>query len=291
MKLSKEKRVTLNNIVKDLKTIDNIVAIVLGGSYATGTATQTSDLDIGIYYFDKEPFNINDIRAIAKKYAINDDPTVTGFYGWGPWVNGGAWIETSCGKVDFLYRNIEQVKSTIEKAKNGEWENNFDQQPPYGFSSIIYLAETRSCIPLYDLNEEIKKLKTEVQPYPAKLKQTVMLQSLWSAEFTILHTDYFARKQDIYNTIGCLARAVKNVVTALFAINELYPISDKRAIEILEKTGKRPEHLKEKIEKILCSDKVTINNSIDHLKELFKETVDLTNGTYKSLYKFKNNQI
>jgi len=285
--LPKEKQETLNDIVTDLKQTDNVAAIVLGGSYSTGDTTETSDMDIGIYYSEKKPFSIYDIKNIAKKYAIGN-PTVTGFYEWGPWVNGGAWIETACGKVDFLYRNVEHVTATIEKAKRGEWENDFEQQPSYGFSSIIYLAETKNCIPLHDPNRVISELKAEVQIYPAKLKETVIQQSLWSAEFTIWHADYFCKKQDVYNITGCLTRAVKNIVTALFAVNELYPIGDKRAIEILEKAGRKPLNLKEKVERILCADKHTINHNIDSLKELFKETMELVSGTYNSFYKLKN---
>jgi hypothetical protein len=291
MILPKEKKETLNNIVIDLKQTSNVVAVVLGGSYSAGNATETSDMDIGIYYSEKKPFNINEIKNIAKKYAINGNPTVTGFYEWGPWVNGGAWIETACGKVDFLYRNVEHIISTIEKSKKGEWENHFEQQPPYGFSSIIYLAETKSCVPLYDPDEVILKLKAEVQIYPAKLKETVIQQSLWSAEFTIWHADYFYKKQDIYNVTGCLTRAVKNIVTALFAINELYPISDKRAIEILEKAGKKPLNLKEKVEHILCADKHTINTNINSLNELFKETIELINGTYNPFLQIEKQLI
>lgn len=287
MTLSKEKEQTLNDIVADLKQASNVVAIVLGGSYATGKASKTSDLDIGIYYSEKNPFYIEDIRSIAKKYSTGDNLTVTGFYEWGPWVNGGAWIETSSGKVDFLFRNIEQVISTIGKAKSGEWENHFEQQPPYGFSSLIYLAETKSCIPLHDPDNVIVKLKTDVQIYPARLKETVIQQSLWSAEFTIWHADYFYRKQDIYNIMGCLTRGVKNIVNALFAINELYPIGDKRAIEILEQANTYPLNLKERIEHILCADKHTILSNINVLKTLFREAAALTNGTYKPFYQLK----
>ncbi len=285
--LPKEKEELLNNIVADLKQTNNIIAVVLGGSYATGNASETSDLDIGIYYYDKNPFNIEDIRAIAQKYAISDTHTVTNFYEWGPWVNGGAWIETACGKVDFLYKNIDQVKATIEKAKNGEWQNDFEQQPPYGFSSIIYLAETKSCIPLFDPNKVITQLKMEVETYPAKLKEAVIQQSLWAAEFTIWHADSFYKKQDVYNTMGCLTRGVKNIVTALFAINELYPIGDKRAIEILENANKQPLNFKERIEDILCANKHTLGNNINSLKVLFRETIELTNGSYKPYYKLK----
>ena len=136
MVLSPEKQGILDMIKMDLQSLEGVSAIVLGGSYAMGSDTEKSDLDIGIYYSDKNPFDIEQIKFITKKYAVDENPTVTGFYGWGPWVNGGAWIQTISGKVDFIYRNIEQVLSTIDKAKNGIWENDFEQQPPYGFSSL-----------------------------------------------------------------------------------------------------------------------------------------------------------
>lgn len=285
MNLPKDKQSILNDITKELKNIDNIKAIVLGGSYATGMATDTSDLDIAIYYYEEKPFDIEAIKLIAGKYANVDDPTVTGFYEWGPWVNGGAWIKTDNGKVDILYKNIDQITLTIENAKKGVWENHFEQQPPYGFSSLIFLAEARSCIPLYDPQGIIQSLKSNVLSYPQILKQTVIQQSLWSAEFTIWHADNFVLKGDVYNTMGCLTRAVKNIITALFSINELYPIGDKRAIEIIEQSTLKPTHLTEKIDNILCADKNLMSNNIAVLKVLFKETVELAEGKYRPVYK------
>ena len=47
MNLLKLKEELLNRIVNDLKETSNVIAVVLGGSHATGEATATSDLDIG----------------------------------------------------------------------------------------------------------------------------------------------------------------------------------------------------------------------------------------------------
>lgn len=181
MKLPDEKQKLLNDITNELKQVDGVKAIVLGGSYAIGMATENSDLDIGIYYSELNPFDTEKIRNVAEKIAKSDKPTVTGYYEWGPWVNGGAWINTENGEVDFLYKNIEQITRTIDNAKNGIWENNFDQQPPYGFSSIIFLSETQNSIPLYDPYDVVKNLKVSVKQYPQKLKESVIQQSLWSA--------------------------------------------------------------------------------------------------------------
>jgi predicted nucleotidyltransferase len=284
VKIPNDKQKLLDNITEELKLIDGVKAIVLGGSYAIGLATEKSDLDIGIYYSEQNPFDIEKIKDVAKRLADNDQPTVSDFYEWGPWVNGGAWINTENGEVDFLYKNIEQIERTIQNAKNGIWENNFEQQPPYGFSSIIFLSESQNCLPLYDPDQVVKNLKESVKQYPQKLKQSVIQQSFWSAEFTLWQAEKYATQNDTFNAVGCLARAVKCIVTALFAINELYPMGDKRAISILEQAKIRPESMTSKIDKILCCNKDTLIDNVLQLKNLFNESIALTDG-YKPYYK------
>ncbi|RFS17043.1 nucleotidyltransferase domain-containing protein [Emticicia sp. C21] len=284
MTLPHEKQLTLDAIVNDLQALPNVKAIVLGGSYATGRATEQSDLDVGIYYTDATPFSIDSVKEIAHKYAIDGSPVVTGFYEWGPWVNGGAWINTASGKVDFLYKNIDQIHGTIEKAQKGIWENHYEQQPPYGFASVYYLAETEICIALYDPEGIINHLKEHIRVYPPKLKQAIIQQSLWSTEFTIMHIVGYVEKNDVYNLAGSLARAMKNLTMTLFAINEIYPMSDKRVIDILEETSKIPANLREKTEQVLCIDRANLPNHLALLQSLFAEVVGLADGVYKPVY-------
>jgi hypothetical protein len=190
-----QKQKTLDSIIADLQQVSNVSAIVLGGSYATGRANAESDLDLGIYYHESHPFEIEDIQKIAQKYDIPQNPTVTDFYQWGTWVNGGAWIQIESGKVDFLYRNINQVRRTIQESVEGKWENHFEQQPPFGFSSIFYLAEIEACIPIYDPQNMMSYLKSLIKIYPEPLKNTIIQDSLWSAEFTILNTSAYIEKK------------------------------------------------------------------------------------------------
>ena len=106
----------LDEIVAALRAVPNVVAVVLGGSYASGLANANSDLDIGLYYPESAPFAISQVRSIAERCSTTDSlPVVTGLYEWGPWVNGGAWINTSVSKVDFLYRNLDQVQAVIDE--------------------------------------------------------------------------------------------------------------------------------------------------------------------------------
>lgn len=283
IQLPLQKLQLLEAVTGALANIEGVAAIVLGGSYAQRAALANSDMDIGIYYYTNAPFDIERIREVAMLFAAAP-PTVTGFYEWGPWVNGGAWIETRAGRVDLLYKNIEQIRHTIEKAKAGQWESNFEQQPPYGFSSVIYLAETQCCVPLWDVSNLIPSLKKEVANYPPELKATVVRQSLWSAEFTTWHASHAAIKGDVYNTIGCLTRAVKDIITALFALNERYPIGDKRAITELTGAAKVPAQLKERVEQILCAEKDTLPKNVMYLKTLHSEVVGLAGTLYQPYF-------
>ena len=117
--LPEQKRAVIEQLIEKLSGVAGMAAIVLGGSYASGTQHEKSDIDLGLYYYEARPFSIDEIRAIANEISVDGKATVTDFYGWGAWVNGGAWIHTPVGKIDFLYRNLDQVQKTIAGAQQG----------------------------------------------------------------------------------------------------------------------------------------------------------------------------
>src|SRR5690554_2212351 len=278
--LNDAKKQFILQFIEDLSKIGNLKAIALGGSHATGRANNNSDIDLGLYYYENEPFSIKEINEIAKKYSQYTPPIVVDFYEWGPWVNGGAWINTEVGKVDLLYRNINQLENTISDAKIGKWEDHYEQQPPFGFSSINYLAECTTSVPLFDPFYILRELKTTTRCYPKSLKENIIKTTLWSAEFTLPQADGFASQKDMYNTLGCFIRVLKNMVDALFAINEIYPIGDKLAIQLLSGTRIVPNNLEEKVNAILTTNVLTLDKNLRLLKELFKEVIEKTNGIY-----------
>src|SRR6516162_7197729 len=177
----------LNAIAFELSKIPGAIAVGLGGSHARRTARPDFDLDVGLYYSKNSPPDIEAIRCCAERISVPDSPpTVVGYYKWGPWVNGGAWIQTAMGKLDLLYRNIEQVQRVIDESQEGLYHHDYYQQPTFGFVSIIYLAETKCCVPLFDPQHLIQKLKRSVEIYPAVLRQKMILNCLTTAEFTLL---------------------------------------------------------------------------------------------------------
>jgi predicted nucleotidyltransferase len=281
--IPQKKQELLEKIVRRLSGVDGVAAVVLGGSYASGTQHETSDLDMGLYYFENQPFSIEEVRGIAKEISVDSSPTVTGFYEWGAWVNGGAWIHTEQGKVDFLYRNLDQVQRTIDEARQGILHHDYDQQPANGFYSVIYLAETQICKPLYDPGRFIANLKKQVETYPAKLKQKIVADSLWGAEFTLLHARSFAAQGDIYNTVGCLVRAAANLTQALFALNERYFIRDKMVMEVMAAFQILPPGYIERINEILARPGSTdreLKEAVRAIERVWQSVVNLPEAQY-----------
>jgi hypothetical protein len=273
--------------VEALSSLAGVVAVVLGGSYARGTHHANSDLDLGVYYSESAPFSVEEIRGVATRLSNGTPPVVTDFYEWGPWVNGGAWIQTEGGKVDFLYRNIEQVERTIQDAWQGVSHHHYNQQPTFGFYSVIYLAETHVCVPLFDPQAILTQLKQRVFSYPPKLKQGIVADSLWGAEFAFLFARKFATIGDVYNTVGCLSRIAGYLTQALYALNDTYFMTDKGALEAIAKFALCPPEYGEKVTQVLaCPGAIGehLSRSVSLLEALWQEVVSLAGNFYKPKY-------
>jgi hypothetical protein len=178
----------LQQLVEHLKPVHGLRAIVLGGSYASGSQRPDSDIDIGLYYDENQPLDIGYIRSIASRINDAPNPTVTDLGGWGTWVNGGAWLTIQKQRVDFLYRDIDFVSSTIDDCNAGHIRSDYWQQPAYGFHSFMYCTETWICRSLSDPDHVIERLKAKVAHYSPHLKQAIIKHFLWNARFTLDNT-------------------------------------------------------------------------------------------------------
>ncbi len=281
-----EKVRLLADIAAALARVPNVEAVALGGSYARGTDGPESDLDIGIYYREAAPFQIFDIREIAEAFSASGAPTVTEFYEWGPFVNGGAWIDNAVCKVDFLYRNLDQLERVVATAQRGEWGHSFDQHPPFGFRSVTTLGEIHVCRPLHDPKGALVPLKAAVAAYPAPLKTRLVQEMLWCAEFALHHARDFAKAGDVPNTVGCMTRVFHYFVQTLFAANETYFLNDKRVFKDIAKFPfpKKPVDFAARMTAILGAagkDAETLGASLDRLTVLFAEIIACAGGTYR----------
>jgi hypothetical protein len=205
----------------------------------------------------------------------------------GPWVNGGAWIYTRTGKVDLLFRNLEQLQRVVDESQEGIYHHHFYQQPTFGFVSVIYLAETKSCLPLFDQQNLLADFKRRVEIYPLRLQEKLVRDSLWTAEFTFIQADGFAERGDIFNTVGCLGRIAFMLVQALFALNFEYYFGDKGSLEAIDRFGRQPGQFSGRLQGVLALRMASpgeLRSATYQMHILWKEVVALTEGRYVPKY-------
>jgi predicted nucleotidyltransferase len=283
--LSPEQRQLVTSLAERLGAIPGIQAVVLGGSHARGRAQPGSDIDLGLLYSEAAPFSIQSVRELAE--AVNDTagPVVTDFYGWGPWVNGGAWLTVGGQRVDFLYRNLEQLQRVITEAEAGRYEVHYLQQPPFGFISATYLGEIAVCVPLVDPQGRLDVLKRRVADYPEALRRAVVQDYLFMAEFTLTaFAPKVAARSDTCGTAACLTRAVNELVLSLFALNRRYPINDKTALVEMAEFERAPQQFGPRVQRTLGHLGATpaeLGAAVESIAQLLRETVDLTEELYQ----------
>jgi hypothetical protein len=277
-RLPEPKRSSAGALLSGLTALPGVVAVALGGSYASGMAHADSDVDLGVYYRPKQPFEPDEVRRMVAALYPGPELTVTGFYQWGPWVNGGAWIPTPGSRTDLLYRNLEQLDAVIQESQAGVYHWDYWQQPSYGFVSVISLAEIQICQPLHDPEGVLDGLKARVQVYPPALRRRIVSDCLWQAEFARMHAEKSAQRGDVYNTVGCTARALACLTQVLFALNRVYFISDKGALQRIEGFELRPPNYKTRVEALLAQPGETFSElvpGVARLEQLRREVAAL----------------
>ena len=288
--LSPDQQTLLSSLVTRLGEVAGVGAVVLGGSHARGRARPESDIDIGIFYEENNPFSIDSIRALAHEINDTPHPNVTDFYGWGPWVNGGAWLTIRGQRVDFIYRCLQHVERVIRDAQAGRYETDYSQQPPFGFFGPTYMGEVEICIPLYDPEGHVNVLKKCVSPYPENLRRAVIADYLWQAEFALAaFTRKVAIRGDAYGTAACLTRVVNQLALALFALNGKYPINDKTVLAEISEFPYAPVEFELNVQQSLSRLGTTseeLEASVQNVERLFQQTVHLAGHLYRPKFTF-----
>src|SRR5262249_37732382 len=251
--LSPEQRELVSTLSKRLRAIRGIKAVALGGSYARGRARPESDIDLGIFYSEADPFSIQSLRELAEVTNDTPEPVVADFYEWDPWVNGGVWLTIGGQRVDFLYRSLEHLERVIAEAEAGRYELHYAQQPPFGFFSVAYLGEVAVCIPLFDPEGRIGLLKRRGAGHPEALRPAAGPGCLWAADLGLAaFAPKFACRSGAYGTAACLARAVNQLLLALFALNRKYLVDDKTALAEVAEFERAPRDFGARVQNTLA---------------------------------------
>jgi hypothetical protein len=116
------------------------------------------------------------------------------------------------------------------------------------------------------------------------LKEQVVQNTLWAAEFSLIFADDFARTGDVPNTVACMTRIYHYLVQALFAINETYFLNDKRVLGVMDGFARCPPDFGARISAILGhagSTSARLVVSANKIRSIFEEVAELTTNAYR----------
>jgi len=267
----------IQNIVDQVKTVSGVKAIVLGGSRARETHTPSSDIDLGIYYDPNQPMDLDALNKIATN--LDDEhraDVITGFGGWGPWINGGGWLRVQSLPVDFLYKDLERIKFYIDACLNGKVEIFYQGGHPHGFVTSIYLGEIALCKPLYDPDGIIADLKSKVYPYPEALQKAIFYSFAWEIDFSVMIAKKSIERADVSYAAGSCFRGVSCMLQVLFALNQEYWLNEKGAIAITDRFTVKPEDFRNRVAEIY--------KLLDASTEAIERSVILLQGLSQDVY-------
>lgn len=220
----------LQRIAGEIAQCPFVEGIVLGGSRATGTAVETSDIDIGIYY-DGRDVDFERLNGIAGKLDDNHrEDLICPEGGWGNWVNCGGWLTVEQYHVDLILRESGRVRDILDRTDRGEAAAHYQTGHPHGYIDVMYRGELAAGRVLYARDSGFAQLKRRAERYPEELRQALISFFMFEAGFSCSLAKAYARDDDIYYVAGQLFRAASALNQVMFALNRQYCLNEKKAI-------------------------------------------------------------
>ncbi|MFJ2089053.1 nucleotidyltransferase domain-containing protein [Streptomyces sp. NPDC087901] len=226
-----------------LTAVAGVRAVVLGGSRARGTHRPDSDWDLGLYYRGAP-----DLAALTELAStFQGSPVeVAGPGGWGPWVNGGAWLRVDGAPVDWILRDLDRVEAVWSACRQGRYEVGGQPGHPLGFWSPAYPGEVALGCVLADPHGELTALQRETSGYPEPLR-AALADAAWEAEFSVEAARKSAPAGDRLHVSLCLSRAFGILVQSLHAHHRTWCLNEKGALAAAAALPKTPAFFAERV--------------------------------------------
>ncbi|MGW6707334.1 nucleotidyltransferase domain-containing protein [Streptomyces sp. NPDC054956] len=226
-----------------LAEVPGVRGVMLGGSRARGEHRPESDWDLGVYY--RGDLDLDALGALA-----GPDVEVAGPGGWGPWVNGGAWLRVDGVAVDWILRDLDRVERVWEDCREGRYEVGVQPGHPLGFWSACYPGEVALGRVLADPSGELTALREQTSVYPEPLRDS-LIAGAWEAEFLVAGAAKGAARGDSLYVSLCLSRAFGVLVQSLYAADRCWCLNEKGALASAELLPSAPAGFGDRVRTLL----------------------------------------
>ncbi|MBF9068758.1 DUF4037 domain-containing protein [Streptacidiphilus fuscans] len=238
-------------MAQQLTEVHGVVGVMLGGSRARGEERPESDWDLGVYY--RGTLDLDALRAlaaVAEPRAEVPGVEVAGPGGWGPWVNGGAWLSVDGVPVDWILRDVDRVRRVWDECRAGRYEVGIQPGHPLGFWSPCHPGEVALGRVLADPSGELAALRAETRDYPEPLRQA-LLDAAWEPAFLCANARKSAARGDVLHTSLCLSRAVGVLTQSLFAHARRWYLNEKGALAVAATLPAAPPDFADRVARLL----------------------------------------
>ncbi|MER5746996.1 nucleotidyltransferase domain-containing protein [Streptomyces sp. NPDC002225] len=208
-----------------LAAVPGVRAVALGGSRARGAHRPDSDWDLGVYY--RGAPDTAALAALASGFQ-GSPVEVAGPGGWGPWVDGGAWLRVDGVQVDWILRDLDRVEAVWADCREGRYEVGVQPGHPLGFWSPAYPGEVALGRVLADPRGELAPLREETLRYPEPLR-AALVAAAWEADFSVAAARKSAPGGDALHVSLCLSRAFGVLAQSLHAHHRAWCLNEKGA--------------------------------------------------------------
>ncbi|MBT2451515.1 nucleotidyltransferase domain-containing protein [Streptomyces sp. ISL-43] len=251
-----------------LAQVPGVRGVMLGGSRARGEHRPESDWDLGVYYRG----GALDLAALGA--LAGPDVEVAGPGGWGPWVNGGAWLRVDGVAVDWILRDLDRVERVWEDCRAGRYEVGVQPGHPLGFWSPCYPGEVALGQVLADPSGELARLRAETSEYPEPLRDS-LIAGAWEADFLVAGAAKGAARADGLYVSLSLSKAFGVLVQALFAADRRWCLNEKGALAAAELLPGAPTGFGERVRALLGAPGTTaesLTSTVAAARALVEET-------------------
>lgn len=260
-------------LIEDLKSLEEVELIMLGGSKALNKEDALSDYDVYVYYSDY--IEVEARREILKKYFKYVEVSNKFFEEEddGILINGK--------EVELIYRDLNFLEDnfidTFEKFKSS-----------FGYSTCMVHNILTSKV-LYDKNDIIKGYREKYNFYPKELKESIVLNNIKLLDNQMPSLSYqiikAIKRGDIISINHRITEYLAIYFDILFSLNEEFHPGEKRLLPWIEKFKIKPENSKELITKLLNAQNLSKEDGIKTVKELSNGMNDLVKSIYKDFEK------
>lgn len=219
----------LARIAEALGDLHGVVAVSLGGSFASGFADEASDLDLHVYWAG--PLTPNDKRAQRIAKIADPDSVRAGLTSWG--------LEDQFAvdgrPVELIYRRWDDIHEEVERA--------YDPGLPgwgFGFTTAVLYSVAHDQ-PLHDPTGELEAARNRLsREFPEATRIALLRRQSPLLGFNLRLLRQAQRRGDLLFVEQLRYKLQMLFFDLLFALNRLYHPGEKRLLEHSRRCAVRP---------------------------------------------------